>query len=584
MQVFLKPLEREGLVDRWDDTRITPGQNWKQELRNAIDAAKVAVLLTSADFLASDFIMENELPPLLAAAQEEGLLVIPVLLSPSLFGRIASLSQFEAINDPSKTLSELSPPARDRVWIELAGAIEEALTNSRLVYAPDLFGKQGPRILPKPESPISDTINRILQQTESNKEKNRAKNREPNSSFNLKFNPKILYYFTSLLKSNYYTIMYFTITALIVSTAYISNRAFQSYKAGLMYRDFESNERLSPSESESLWALTTTARGIRYKFIDLALENDLAGFELEMAIHAVVGMDSTIRDAILARVDSSSCTSERKHMCGSVQHLLSGDGSPNNSPLAKSQPIRQSDPDRKFASVQIGQEPRRSLRNDNSRSYEAEYHENARREWDDRLDRIENKIVSIDILLTAITNSKENNYVRQNAGERLLSILDDNAVFSHLDTLAVMLVFYTERATQNVNNGHSVYKRLGEGLSFIAETIDAEDKKAFAILITEAITRSVDSPLALEQFSRALKPISKSRNVEIPNHKIVNWLKWPTCIRECRDNFLTILFYNTNTDGNFRTLWDVASWAEKERRAKRHSIDIYVPPIKSESL
>jgi TIR domain len=55
LQTHLKPLVREGL-DCWDDTHIRPGDDWKQEIQNALDTAQIAVLLISANFFASDFI------------------------------------------------------------------------------------------------------------------------------------------------------------------------------------------------------------------------------------------------------------------------------------------------------------------------------------------------------------------------------------------------------------------------------------------------------------------------------------------------------------------------------------------------
>jgi hypothetical protein len=75
LQVHLTDLARKGVIDLWSDTKITPGANWREEVRSAIEAAAIAVLLVSADFLASQFIAENELPPLLKSAKKQGVLL-----------------------------------------------------------------------------------------------------------------------------------------------------------------------------------------------------------------------------------------------------------------------------------------------------------------------------------------------------------------------------------------------------------------------------------------------------------------------------------------------------------------------------
>jgi hypothetical protein len=122
----LKPLVRESNLDLWDDTHIRPGDDWKQEIRTALDTAQVAVLLISADFFASNFIDENELPPLLDAARAKGVRILPVVLSASRFARNPDLARFQAVNPPDQPLDGMPPAEQEKVLDRLAQTIETA--------------------------------------------------------------------------------------------------------------------------------------------------------------------------------------------------------------------------------------------------------------------------------------------------------------------------------------------------------------------------------------------------------------------------------------------------------------------------
>jgi len=125
--VHLKPLEREGVVDAWNDTRIEAGADWKREVENALEHARAAILLVTADFLASDFIVENELPPLLHSAENRGTTVIPIIVKPCRYTRDKTLRRLQAINDPTRPLLSLDEVDQERILDTVAAAVESAM-------------------------------------------------------------------------------------------------------------------------------------------------------------------------------------------------------------------------------------------------------------------------------------------------------------------------------------------------------------------------------------------------------------------------------------------------------------------------
>jgi GTPase SAR1 family protein len=126
VQTHLKVLESEGAsLDLWDDTQIKAGEKWLDEIEKALSAAKVAILLISTDFLASDFIISNELPLLLKAAENDGATILPLILKPCRFSKDKNLSVFQAVNDPAKPLSKLTEYEQDEVLLKLTDRIAE---------------------------------------------------------------------------------------------------------------------------------------------------------------------------------------------------------------------------------------------------------------------------------------------------------------------------------------------------------------------------------------------------------------------------------------------------------------------------
>jgi hypothetical protein len=120
--VHLRAAKQNNMVEWWDDTQIKPGEKWHEEIKKAIASTRVAVLLVSVDYLASEFILENELPRLLTASEEEGITILPVILGPCGF-KHTGLNRFQAVNDPFMPLSKMNKHEKDEVWNKVVETI-----------------------------------------------------------------------------------------------------------------------------------------------------------------------------------------------------------------------------------------------------------------------------------------------------------------------------------------------------------------------------------------------------------------------------------------------------------------------------
>lgn len=122
LRVHLKPIERDGIIDLWDDTKIAVGMQWKGAIQDALETSRAAVLLISGDFLASDFIAEHELPKILKRAEAGGTIIIPINLSPSIVSSTA-LGEFQAVNTPEDTILGMDFSRQEQTFVRVAQTI-----------------------------------------------------------------------------------------------------------------------------------------------------------------------------------------------------------------------------------------------------------------------------------------------------------------------------------------------------------------------------------------------------------------------------------------------------------------------------
>ena len=126
LMTMLVGLERRGTIASWQDRKIEPGDDWMAEIQRAIAESDITVLLISADFLASRFITEHELPALLERRRKDGMKIFPIVVRDCPWQEEPMLGSLQAQPIDGKPVITFAKDtgARDRVWTQIARALE----------------------------------------------------------------------------------------------------------------------------------------------------------------------------------------------------------------------------------------------------------------------------------------------------------------------------------------------------------------------------------------------------------------------------------------------------------------------------
>ena len=111
----------------WDDKKIIPGQEWEHKIKQAISEAKIALLLLSADFFNSDFILKKEISPLLEAAKKDGATILFIVLKPCLLDEYPEIMKYQGMNAPSRPFIRMNEADQEELCVSLVTQIRDTL-------------------------------------------------------------------------------------------------------------------------------------------------------------------------------------------------------------------------------------------------------------------------------------------------------------------------------------------------------------------------------------------------------------------------------------------------------------------------
>ncbi|MBK6860436.1 MAG: toll/interleukin-1 receptor domain-containing protein [Saprospiraceae bacterium] len=126
IMTFLKPYTREEKISIWSDEQIMPGVRWDTEIKKQLETCRVALLLVTPNFLASDYIVDKELSLILKRAEEGELIIYWIAVSHSAYN-LTELAKIQSANNPAKPLDELNKSERDKTLVKISEKIANAM-------------------------------------------------------------------------------------------------------------------------------------------------------------------------------------------------------------------------------------------------------------------------------------------------------------------------------------------------------------------------------------------------------------------------------------------------------------------------
>ncbi len=132
----LSVIEQAGHIDIWCDRKLTPGEDWVRRLDEEMSTARVAVLLVSASFLTSQFILKHEVPQLFKRHEHDGMIVYPLLVRACPWKDVPWVARMQLRPADGKAISALRGARVDQILAEAASEIAELTRMPNIAAAP----------------------------------------------------------------------------------------------------------------------------------------------------------------------------------------------------------------------------------------------------------------------------------------------------------------------------------------------------------------------------------------------------------------------------------------------------------------
>jgi hypothetical protein len=150
LEKHLSNLKRQGFISEWHDRKISGGTEWKDQIERQLEAAKVILLLVSADFIHSDFCYSVELKRALERHESGEARVIPIIVRPCDW-HSAPIGKLQALPKDGKAITKWR--SQDEAYLNITEGIRKVVEELKAGTNPTEGQASLPKVTTHEEKP-----------------------------------------------------------------------------------------------------------------------------------------------------------------------------------------------------------------------------------------------------------------------------------------------------------------------------------------------------------------------------------------------------------------------------------------------
>jgi len=129
LKKHIAPLQRQGLLQTWDDTDLMAGEEWDSSIRRELTTADIIILLVSSDLMATDYVWDIEMKEAVERHARGQATVIPVIVRPSLW-QDSPFARLTAV--PQKGIAIATWADMDEAWAQVGERIKQVAKQKKI--------------------------------------------------------------------------------------------------------------------------------------------------------------------------------------------------------------------------------------------------------------------------------------------------------------------------------------------------------------------------------------------------------------------------------------------------------------------